>query len=290
MTARIVAVTNQKGGSGKTTTSMTLGASLGIRGLKVLIVDADPQSSATRWYSHAPEDQPYPATVINLAEARDKVSNTIKAHLENYDLIIIDCPPHIDSPVTLAVMLIADLAIAPVIPSAIDTWATEKLLGVANMAREHNDGLIMRAMLNQVRTTALARAISADLAADPTFELMPVHLSLRTTYGEAAALGLSVYARTDARAIEEANALGEEVLRLLGLAAPLPAPTPVAKQPAKAATRKAPSSKATQKTNQKTTTKKKPAAKAAAKVAASSKKARPAASKKMATTTQKKKG
>lgn len=232
MTARIVAVTNQKGGSGKTTTSMSLAADLGLRGLRVLVVDADPQSSATRWYAMSPESRPFPATVVNLAEARDKIGKTIKDHLENYDLIVIDCPPNLESPITLSVMLLADLAIAPIIPSAIDTWATEKLLGVVKMAKAHNDGLIVRAMLNQVRGTALAKAISADLSEDPALELLPVHLSLRTAFGEAAALGLPVHFTEDHRAIEEVSALGDEVLQLLEMKSPGPAfvpPTPAAR-------------------------------------------------------------
>jgi chromosome partitioning protein len=226
MTARIVAVTNQKGGSGKTTTSMSLAADLGLRGLRVLVVDADPQSSATRWYAMSPESRPFPATVVNLAEARDKIGKTIKDHLENYELIVIDCPPNLESPITLSVMLLADLAIAPIIPSAIDTWATEKLLGVVKMAKAHNDGLLVRAMLNQVRGTALAKAISADLSEDPALELLPVHLSLRTAFGEAAALGLPVHFTEDHRAIQEVSALGDEVLRLLEMKSPGPAFVP----------------------------------------------------------------
>lgn len=46
---RTVAITNQKGGAGKTTTAVNLGAALAERGRRVLIVDLDPQASATRW-------------------------------------------------------------------------------------------------------------------------------------------------------------------------------------------------------------------------------------------------
>jgi chromosome partitioning protein len=52
---RTIAVVNQKGGTGKTTTSVSLGATLAERGKKVLLVDLDPQHSTTTWLAtHAP--------------------------------------------------------------------------------------------------------------------------------------------------------------------------------------------------------------------------------------------
>ena len=52
---RTIAVTNQKGGSGKTTTAVNLAAALGEKGEHVLVIDLDPQASATSWFGLTPD-------------------------------------------------------------------------------------------------------------------------------------------------------------------------------------------------------------------------------------------
>ena len=77
MAAKVVAVVNQKGGSGKTTLTMQLAGTLARRGVKVLVVDADTQGTATRWSSSAPDDTPFPAAVIGLSAAGNKVHRVV---------------------------------------------------------------------------------------------------------------------------------------------------------------------------------------------------------------------
>jgi chromosome partitioning protein len=120
MTAQVIAVVNQKGGSGKTTVLMQLGGAMGRRGKRMLVVDADPQATATRWAASAPDDTPFPAAVIGLCAAGGTVHREVKKFVHDYTTILIDCPPAVESPVPQSALLSADLALVPVIPSPLD--------------------------------------------------------------------------------------------------------------------------------------------------------------------------
>ena len=97
MSAKIIAVVNQKGGAGKTTVSMQLGGAFGRRGKKVLVIDAGPQATATRRAASAGDDKPFPATISGLSAAGDKVHREARKYVDDFDIIVIDCPPAADS-------------------------------------------------------------------------------------------------------------------------------------------------------------------------------------------------
>jgi len=221
---RILTVANQKGGCGKTTITMGLAGTLGVRGHRVLVVDADAQATATRWAAAAADDRPFPATVVGLAAAADKLHREIRKHVDGgYDYILIDCPPSIESPAPQSAMLVSDLVLVPVIPSPADLWATKGIKMLIEHAGALNEDLRSAMVANMTPRTSLGRDALSALA-DFGLDLMTTTLGQRTVYREAAVDGVPVQGLgSRARdAIAEIEALTDEVDQVLNSARAYP--------------------------------------------------------------------
>lgn len=128
MATPVVSIYNQKGGSGKSMLTVHLAVAAFLAGLKVAVLDLDPQGSATDWFTQRSADAG--PTVVKIPDnALDRAVAGAKA--DGFDLIIIDSPPRV-SPATARIIGIADLVLVPVRPQRFDMRAlpaTLKLVG-----------------------------------------------------------------------------------------------------------------------------------------------------------------
>jgi len=125
-----IAIVSQKGGAGKTTLAIHLAAAAEASGRTALVIDTDPQATASQW---AAWRNGAPPEVIDSAPPRI-AAKAEAARAQGAQTIIIDTPPHADSAATRAVE-VADLVLIPCRPSAFDLVAIKttvsliKLLG-----------------------------------------------------------------------------------------------------------------------------------------------------------------
>jgi chromosome partitioning protein len=216
--ARIVAVANTKGGVGKSTLAANLAWAFATHAplrRRVLLVDADPQASVTKWFDLAPAELPFDRLQLTTARV---LHGQLPRLLRQHDVILVDCPP-MDSHVTAAAIATAHLGLIPVLPSPMDMLAYSTLLPVLRQAQAVNAGLRLRLVVNQLSPrTVLAREVQESLT-DTEIPLCPTQIHLRQIYRRAIAAGTAAGARPGP-ARDEIVALAKDVLHALHDRAP----------------------------------------------------------------------
>jgi chromosome partitioning protein len=199
--SRVIAIANQKGGVGKTTTAVNLGASLAAAEKRTLVIDCDPQANTTSalgfprdpsrrtLYQAMILDEPIERIIIdaqmeslylipsdkNLAGAavelvsteqrEHRLKNAIRSVRDKYDFVLIDCPPALDL-LTLNALCAADAVLVPIQCEYLALEGVSEIIDtLMRLRRTINPSLAIEGILLTMyddRTT-LSRQVSADL-------------------------------------------------------------------------------------------------------------------------------
>jgi chromosome partitioning protein len=184
---RVIALLNQKGGAGKTTLATHLAGEFAARGLRVTLLDADPQNSALDW-SHRRFQSGRKRLYGVFGLARDTLHREVPDIALLSDLVVIDGPPRVAA-LARSALLAADLVLIPVQPSAYDVWATQEMVGLIAEAQAFRPHLQAAFVINRrVVGTVIGREARAALANQP-FQALRAEVSQRIAFADSVAAG-----------------------------------------------------------------------------------------------------
>lgn len=209
----MIAVTNLKGGVGKTTLTTNLAVSFQSLGYQVCVVDTDlGQQSAMEWGGSRSEHLP---AVPVFGIALKQLNKDIEALKDKYDLIFVDGSPQI-SELADRTILASDLLIIPITPSIYDYRGFESFLERFEKVKElkHAAGAEMDAFVvfnRVVPNTNISKDIAQAVQAYD-LKILATQLVNRVAYADSATEGLGVLEYKDPKAALEIKGLTDELL------------------------------------------------------------------------------
>lgn len=251
--ARVIAVANQKGGVGKTTTCVNLAAYAAGAGRRVLLVDLDPQGNASSSLGVAPGERtlydaliggepPERAVALSRRMGLDVVPSgaalaaaevelvgidgreyrlreTLRPLLPRYDLLLLDCPPSLGL-LTVNAFCASDGVLAPMQCEYLALEGLGQLTGTVEMVRGRLNasfdlfGIVMTMYDGRTR---LARQVVEEVSKHYPRKVFPTLIPRSVYLSEAPSYGQSIFEyHPSSKAAQAYSSLGAEVLARLG--------------------------------------------------------------------------
>ncbi|WP_245846243.1 ParA family partition ATPase [Longibacter salinarum] len=213
--ALVIATLNPKGGTGKTTLAVHLARAAQLDGLDVVIIDTDPQGSATDWRRRAADVDAYDAPPVVSVTDASTLRSDLSRLVSSYDVAVIDGAAKLQG-MTGAILAASDAVLIPVQASALDLWGTAEFIDLVT-DRVHAGGT--RAAFvpsaRDVRTTLSAEV--RDVLEDAGGDDVPVFdgTTRRVAYARSLAEGKTALDGYDATAADEITQLLTDTGQLL---------------------------------------------------------------------------
>jgi chromosome partitioning protein len=213
---KILAISNLKGGVGKSTIAQNIAAQFALNGLKVCIADTDTEQKTSAKWATLRDSSLVPIPVFTIAP--EKVSQEILGLKQKYDLVIVDGTPALTE-LTTRIIILSDLVVVPILPGGGDIWALENFLEryqEAKVTKESYGGKVnIAVVVNRYneRTTLDREIVSA--IQDFGVTILATKLANRVSYREATIQGISVHETKDEKAKQEIEDLTKDIEALL---------------------------------------------------------------------------
>ena len=197
---RVFALVSQKGGSSKSTLAVHLAVRAAQQGASVVIVDTDPQATASRWYDRRAAEWPVLATAGRgtLTAALDA------ARADGVDVVLVDTPPHTGAQIDQAVAA-ADLVVIPCKPTPFDLDAVPETV---RLVEAHRRPAVFVLTSPPARGSIVAEAREHLAHEYPDVPVCPVELGHRASY---------YHALIDGRAVTEFEPQGKAAAEVDGI-------------------------------------------------------------------------
>ena len=178
---RVLSFVTQKGGSGKTTLLFCCAVAAQEQDKRVLILDMDPQATASNWYKDREAETPILASI----KSSELTGAIAKAEKAGFDLVFVDTPGR-DEPGTTAAIRACDLCIIPCRPTPGDMKATPPTIATINRLEKQAAFVLTQTSSRGARNSEAQKGLSM------LGMVCPHLIVMRNAYQDAQGAGLGV--------------------------------------------------------------------------------------------------